>query len=1143
MRFKFCFLLVALMVSALWSGAGCAQNGAAKSTVVHTVTPPDYSITAPEGVTTKIIEDGKTLSVSSSSVAKGIIFNLGVMPAQPNTTYRARYSLKAAALDGAASVYMLIREHEAEKSKPFTPYNVVPSSQRAVAPEPKDQWIERSLSFTTGAKTHFLSGSIVILKMKGELHFSKFELLDAVQEPASPAASTRNATGASESGQRAAAKTAWEKAMLEVRAQAEKRAPLTPRPLVFSRAQMKYALGENYYHEWNDRPLLVNRAYRDADGYLTPLPSYKRTLQEVAKYDIDGLAFFPETKNRLAMLEAHQKAGVPGVGLLGEFVGAFTPDHVNAKTEILKKLLASPSTPRINGKVLITSYGADALKPEEWKTILATLRERVGDHFIFLPSMSTAVSLRTPLLDGDYPTPADIEKVKATLRSYLDVTDGIYFNYPPALRNKDRTFDADFYRNVLIPIFKSVLAEPAYQNKYLGLSAYRSHMSPERGNNLHEDGTRTLRTSFEAAMDARPDVIILPEWDEQNENTSFRPTVYGSRTTGRILRYYLSRIKGKAPTPLPGDDETIPNLILSARKDIALGENIVVELLNVPDSNEATSYRAQLSLLDENGKAVRQFDEVTFAADKLREHRFNLPSETIPNVRALIPVLNVRGYKGRDLVFDSGFHAIQIRATWNWDQLFVKQPLRELLRPATAELKWDKPAKNDAPLTLVGSVSSPEDLALVEVLGDDDEVYAVDSKNEFFRADPNRELFLVEYRSLNPLEMKGTLSLKNADAKWLTPEMLSSRAASQVPIKDNALALSTPVWVQRRWVYLAIPKNEVAKAQLDFDFDKAKFSVSLHEVAQQKIMARGFENGLHISVQPYHRQIDMPFHLDKKQVSFRVQVWPEIATEQFHLRLTGDDGKLFRSRPLLVPATGAAPRETLRVYSDTKQRGVDVQVSGARIPKLNYDFAPARGAVLLTDAGRPFWASLGGFVNTTTGRGTMNDLHRDYPSHVARSAPQWVVDDNRPALQFDGAGTYLELPREALPWRGAWTLTFEVKPVGVKDQTFWINHAVTQQNGLWLGIKGGKLQASFRDADWKTHLFPSELAVSPDVWSRVEARYDFKNLTLSVNGKSQSFAETLPAMNIGFPVFGEGWQGSNWFEGRMRDLKIVHNAP
>src|SRR5690606_19372422 len=125
----------------------------------------------------------------------------------------------------------------------------------------------------------------------------------------------------------------------------------------------------------------------------------------------------------------------------------------------------------------------------------------------------------------------------------------------------------------------------------------------------------------------------------------------------------------------------------------------------------------------------------------------------------------------------------------------------------------------------------------------------------------------------------------------------------------------------------------------------------------------------------------------------RVQIWPEVATEQYHLRLTSTSGKLFRSRPLLLPNAETAARKTLRIYSETQKRGVDVQVAAARVPEVKYDFDPARGAVLLTDAGRPFWASLGGFTNTTTGRGSPNGLFRGsrgkYPPKTERSAPQW----------------------------------------------------------------------------------------------------------------------------------------------------------
>lgn len=1134
-------LKINLLTTALIAGLHCgypasAQDAPTPPAALHTVQPKDFSVPKAD-VTAKLLPTGD-LSVASADLKAPLLIDLGWMTVQPRTTYRARYRLRAEALQSPANVSVMLREHETKTAKPFTPYNREGAGNREVKPEQAGNWLERQLSFTTGEKTQVLSGAIIVAQLKGEIQLGTFELLDGAK-PAPPAATQANTPTAEQS--RAAAEAEFEQAMIQIRAQANARVPLTPRPLVFSRAQMKYGLEMNYYHQWNDRPLFVNRDYRVPSPYVMPLPSYKRMAEEVAQYDIDGFAFFPETKGRMNLFEMQEQSGVAGVGILPEFLGEFTPDHLNVKTEVLQRALKSPHTPKIGGKVLITSYGAEALSPAQWKQILTTLRERVGDRFLFLPTLTNVASLQTTFT-GKVVSRAAIEKEKAFLRSYLEVCDGIYFNYPPSLRNKDRTFNGDFYRDVFIPVFKSVLSEPAYRNKYLGLSAYKAHLSPERGNNFLEDGTRTLRRSFEAAMEARPDVIILPEWDEENENTSFRPTVYNGRTSQRILRYYMSQIKRKAPTPLPNDDVSLPNLILSTRKNVTLGENFLIELLNVPDSPSPGGYSVELALQNESGQIVHKFAPVTFDTARLQEHRFNLATETIANTRTLIPVFTVRGYKGQNLVCDSGFHPVQLRATWNWDDLDVQQPLRDLLRTATTNLAWQAPTGATSPLTLTASVASPTEIALVELLGDDDEVYAFDAKDEFFRNDSSRELFLVEYRSQNHLEMEGSLTLKNAAAQWLTNET-PPRQAQLDGEKNNRIPLKTAVSVHQRWIYLAIPKSSLNAAELDFDFDfdKARFSVPLREVLAQKMIARGFANGLHISIQPYRRQIDMPVHLNQKEVSFRVPVWPEIATEQFHLRLTGKDGRIFRSRPLLLPSTNRGNATELRIYSDTQKRGVDVSVTSDRIPQLVYDFAPQRGAVLLTDAGRPFWATLGGFSNTTTGRGTINGLFRKYPKGVERSAPSWVVDEGSPALEFDGKGTYLELPREALPRHGAFTFGFEIKPATGKDQFLLVNRTVSAQNGLILEIRDGKLQASFRDADAKANVFPTNLAVPANRWSTVQLRYDFEKLTLTVNGQSKSFPLSLPAFNIGFTVVGEGWTG-NWYEGRLRKLRILHNA-
>ena len=760
---------------------------------MHRVPVTEFQIPESDALSVNLQEEDQIVSITSGKNNKSLSIDLGAIPVQPDTVYRAGFKIESRNLQGDTGVSLMIREHSEPGSAPFKPYLRTQLSARPLASDAADS---RILNLVTGENTRALSAVIVVTDLAGELRLSKFDL------------SLGTPTGKPLTPEEVRA--SFEKLMIEVRAAADARKPLTPRPLVFSRSQMKYPLGRPYYHEWNDRPLLVDRKYRVESGYPTPLPSYERTLEEVRKYDIDGLAFFPETTSRIRMFEAHQKAVSEGLGLLPEFLPTNDPEAVAEKIEILKIALEHPDAPRIHGKVLVTSYAAESLSPEQWSAMLAELRKEVGDTFLFLPTVATVAQLRKPFMDGELITRADIEKQKAVLRRYLDACDGIYFNYPAAFKLKDHSFDEEFYRDVFIPVFKSVLSEPAYQTKYLGLSAYRSHMSPERGNSLHEDGTRTLRLSFEAAMNARPDVIILPEWDEQNENTSFRPTLYGSRTSERIIRYYMSRIKNKAPTPVPSDALEIPNLILSSRKGVTLGEEAMFELLNVPDSVEKGSYIVELKLENSKGGLVHSFPEVEFDSARLQEHRFTLPTESLPDVVTLVPTLSIRDFKGRKLRFENGFHHVAVRSTWNWDHLFVKQPLRDLLRPDKVTFEWaEEDSAAAESMILRGSVVSPEELTLVEVLGDDDEVYAVDSTDEFFRSDSTKERLLIEFRSINSHEIEGQLTLTNVRAEWFSngPPLQNLDTAADSDSGGSVWIVRPPfisagfIWRFRKWIW------------------------------------------------------------------------------------------------------------------------------------------------------------------------------------------------------------------------------------------------------------------------------------------------------------------------------------------------------
>jgi len=943
-------------------------------------------------------------------------------------------------------------------------------------------------------------------------------------------------------------------AVAQVQKEAAKRQPILGRTLVFSRSQMKYGLERNYLRKWIDRPLLVDRSLRVPRRYVTPFPSYVKILGVVKLYDIDGLAFFPETKDRLGMFELTDRAEVKGFSLLPELIAT---RNLDKKVEVIERALGCKSTARVNGKILITSYNSSALKPSEWQEILGALRERFGDCFVFLPALAAPVALKGDFQAGIPIAEESIAECQASLRAYLEVCDGIYFHYAAALKRKDRTFDAEFYRKVFIPVFKSVLAEPQYRRKYLGLSAYHSHYNADLSLGLQEDGTRTLRASFDAAMDGQPDVLIMPEWDEVNENTCIRPTIYNSFATQRILRYYMSRIRGTPPSANPGDDLALPNLIISFRKILTLGEKIEIELLNVPDSSPSQRYRVSVSLLDHVGRVLRKLEPVAFDSGKFAEERLSLPSESFAAHPALVPTLAISGYGLREpLTLDTGFHHIQLRATWNWDYKWVKQPIRDLLRPRTAVFTFAEGTDpSEATLTVSGSLACDEEVALAEVLEDDDVVYAVDPTDEFARGSADQIPLWIELRSLREQRLEGTLTLRGTQCKWHFNGIPLHQPVPSRRADGNRVELKTNVTCHQRWAYAIMPAADLDSATLALDSNLAKVEVPVRQIIDKGIYSETHRDGFTFTAWQHWKQPDMPMHLNQRSVSFTARVKPELATSQLHLRVTTKSGKTFRSRPLLLPAAEREPTTSLRVYSDSTAQPIDLRVRRVRIPDCAFDFSGERGSVLHTRAGRPFWGHLGGYVDTTTGRGgngggASATLFRfgthEYPANARVTAPLRTGS----CLDFDGIGTYILLPREALPLRGPFLLSLEVMLRTTQKPQLLFAHRTYRVSSLMLYVRDGRLRGSF--AGQKGHYaFDTTLQIEPRQWTKIEAIHDFVTMRLRVNDREESFTCPGPGLNLGLCViggYGTGGRTGNapgnvwWLDARLRSLRITHSV-
>ena len=742
-------------------------------------------------------------------------------------------------------------------------------------------------------------------------------------------------------------------------------------------------------------------------------------------------------------------------------------------------------------------------------------------------------------------TPAQEEKIKEELREWARATDGLYFATVAALK-KQNDFDADFYRNFVIRYMKEVLAEPGFQGKkYLGLAAAVGHENTTRiGFALSSNGTATLRESLEAALEARPDLIVIPEWDEQNENTSLRPTVYNGRTTMRLMRYYTARERGELPAPLPDEDVSIANVALSYRKTLTLGEPLKLEYLHIPDqTTKGKPATVTVALVNEAGKTVHTFAPVQLQGGQLAVHTETIPTETLAGSRTLYPVVQVSTEKG-ERRFEEGFQPIDLRATANWDYKWVMQSLRDLLPVKQCRLSIEPAAGGTESLVqLSAEFAAEEPLAYVEILDNDDVIYSHNPKDPLVRETDSTAVFQVDFQAFavkkDGLRLKGKLTLSGAAGSWNSEMRFQGKSL----ILDGERA---SIWQNR--AYLSVPKNQLANATLEVDLLGIwQGTMPLKTVFENGIYGIPGPKGFNLVISRFARLQKMPAHLEEQTARFTIPVLPDFPYSRLHLQAIGRSGKIYRSRPLVV-GTPSGERIPVSVYSDTAGKAVYVEVESRRVPVIEYRFTPDKtGSVLTTAAGRPFWGILGGFSNQATGRGGAESrdgtpflVWEDYPANATTAAPAWEkIDGESYALVFDGKGTYITLPQGAIPRRAGFTLEMEIMPDTVEGKQILLVNRSYYPGSITVYLENGVLKSEYVNVHQKAQRASSGLRVVPHQWNRIKVHYDQRTILLEVNGeRSAAFRCVGPGLYE--TVTSVGGYGNAWFAGKMKSLVIRH---
>ena len=864
-----------------------------------------------------------------------------------------------------------------------------------------------------------------------------------------------------------------------------------PQTLVFSRAQWHYTPELDYYGRWLDRPLLLDPEMLD---YNTQI---KHIALNAKSYNLAGLASL-YGKNTGKLIRALEQAKIPGFVLLPEIYSTggnmYEPNKAlkpakAAFDQVFLPALKSNVTLKINGKTVISSYCADRRPAAFWHDVLELYRKQCGDKFIFLPQLAMPhgkpwyhwrnVWAASP---GD---PATRNAIKQHYRDFLRATDGVYLDCAPTVSSDDRHTDMKFYQ-FMIDTAVEVLAEPEFKNKYFAIAARLGHKNGTRVGYIRGSyGTWCYRGTLGRALKAKPDIIIIPEWDEQNENTSLRPTVFNHSTFTRLTRV----MTGKSAT-LPGDDTSVPNLIMSYRKVIALGENPEYELLSLPGENGACE--ARFLLRSSNGRQLYVSPWKRFSGKAMEEFRTNVDSRNWNRDDfALVEVETRQNGKVRRF---GNMQYIRIEPVNNFDYKYVKQPLRDLM-----DVQVKENFTPEGELQVQVDSKTPVDWA--EVMENGVEIYThCAAGRPYLMESADRKFFSIRAQAIrNPVFLNGSMSVENASSLWYGSEVPADMGKpGKVTIKRVRQSLQ-----MKRWL-VSVPAAEVDNAVLNIDlpgFFTGK--IKLADVLKNGVFGIPSEGLAVFTVLRQDFQSERPLKLRRKSFKFTAPEYRYNPGALYNIQLIDANGKSWRSTPFRRTPVSRDIRR-VKVWSEKLNKPVTVTLPGSSVPVIEYRPDAKYGTAMVTPAGRKYYGIAGGFASLVSG---LYGAYRDSTgyitvTHFPSNAKKISVPVVNGAWELGAPGSVLQLPTGVISRRAAFRLTIELcqrDPAGVQT----LADTRSSNIGLFYLIsRDGVLELMTRDRNGNSKVYRTGLALPKGKWTTVIFDFDLNTLSVSVDGKT-----------------------------------------
>ena len=899
------------------------------------------------------------------------------------------------------------------------------------------------------------------------------------------------------------------------------------------RAQLKYTLSKNdYIHSWFDRPLYQNSGlagFNKSEMRVNDVEAQaiKKAL-ELGK--CSGMASLLETSGRTSFFKTSLDNGITLHAELTSSRFRKSNDYL----DIAGKMLTAPNICRFNNKPLITIYPPQ-IDTGYVKELKKNIVAKHGDNFTVVPYVpfynKHKFKKSRPL------TAADIEVMAEDLRNHLRISDGILVHGEHF--NIGQEIDNAFGFKVMIPILHKIFSEEEFKDKFLGLGVLQGHENQYRWTFIRtSDGVATLRKELEFVAALRPDICLLTEWDEVNENTCYRPMVNTGWSSLRMVRHFVEKIRGEKFTAFPEDDLSIPNMILCYRRRLLAGETAEFQVTNIPDQTPERTYKIKLVLTDINGKTVKQFKEKQLKSTECSDVTFTVPAAELLKYQLVKPKLEI-SWNGGKYVSPDTFWAQELCATWNSEWQWAKHPLREQLTGVKADYTIT-PYENGL-LRLKGRISSPVPMAQAEILDGSDTVWMADN-HPACRENDTEAVIKLELHGIGRFDFKMELDVQHSP---------NARTGNG---KKLPMVLRDKKWNSQfaKAFLIRLPKNEIGNAVIKLNVNGViSETIPVKDIMQKHLIGfNSVKNNLTAVFSRYNSQFKIPPHIDRKNVEFDCFVIPgDTKKSVFSLRVIDKKGNTWRGgvKSLYTPS---GKIKEFNVYDNVSNKAIKVSADENLLTPFTFDFAPGRGSVIASTAGRKYYGminacsplasniGIGGSRYGSLPFDAMEKVKKDFPGVPKRN----LESDGSWSLAFDKL-SHVSLPLQVVPMFAGYKISMQI----------WVDkHFKKEQNifgsgshGFMLSVTNGTLRAKM--FLWNLYYSGKEAVVSaasksklvPGRWNNVEITFDQQNFIVSLNDNKGT-----PVKISGFQmrpkagVIGGGESLNGYFTGKIKNLSI-----